>query len=152
MELALIAPFLLLLFCGVVELANTIEKTHIMSSLTREGANVASRGASMGQALEATRQNQIANGLGEGGGVIVSRLMVQDGVPVVVEQVASSSYAQLSRVAKVDSVAVPFLSASLREGQRYYVVELFVPYEPLTPLHTIFGDFIPESLYDRSLF
>lgn len=151
-ELALLAPFLLVVFCGVVEVANVIEKRFVMSSLTREGANVASRGASMAQALTATRQNQAANGLGVDGGAVVSRLMVTDGVPVVVEQVATGDYGQLSRVAQVDSVAVPYLSAGLREGQRYYVVELFIPYEPLTPLHKLFEDHIPESLYDRSLF
>ncbi len=151
-ELALLAPFLFLVFCGVAETANVIEKKHVMSALTREGANIASRGASMQQALTATRQNQAANGLGVDGGAIVSRIMVEDGVPIVVEQVASGDYAQLSRVARVDSVAVPYLSAGLREGQRYYVVELFIPYEPVTPLHRLFESHIPESLYDRSLF
>lgn len=152
-ELALMLPFLLLLFCGVVELGRMLETNHIMSSLTREGANLASRGATMQEALNVTRANQAASGLGTNGGAVVSRVIVdEDGIPRIESRIASEGYTDVTRVAEEDSVASVFADAGLQFGHSYYVVELFLPYEPITPLRAFMSGLIPEDLYDRSIF
>jgi Flp pilus assembly protein TadG len=151
-ELGLLLPFLVILVCGVVEFGRLIEMNHAASTLVREGANVASRGATMNEALTVTRENQSANGLGTEGGVIVTRVQVDDGVPRVVAQVANGDYAERSRVGGPDSVATPYVSADLTEGHTYYAVELFVPYAPVTPLRNLLDDVVPAEIYDRALF
>jgi Flp pilus assembly protein TadG len=152
-EFALLVPVLLLLLCGVIEIGRMLETNHIMSALTREGANLASRGATMQEALNILRTNQQASGLGNVGGAVVSRLLVdQNGIPVVEAQISTLGYENASMVAPQDSVADAYTSAGLTSGYRYYVVELFIPYTPITPLSNFMAGFIPESLYDRSLF
>lgn len=151
-ELVICIPILLLLGLGILEVGRMLETQHIMSSLTREGANIASRGASLVEALDVTRQNQTASGLGSGGGVIVSRLMVESGVPVVVDQVTSPDFEFGSRIGLPDSIATSYAAAGLRSGESYVVVELFVPYAPITPFQRFIENLVPETLYDRSLF
>lgn len=151
-ELAIALPILLLLAFGILEVGRLLEQQHTISGLTREGANLASRGGTLEQALTTTRTNQVATGLGPDGGVIVSRVVVENGLPRVAEQVASDGFALSSRVALPDSIASPYLTSGLREGQRYYVVEMFVPYQSFTPFGSLLENVVPEVLYDRSLF
>lgn len=151
-ELALAIPFLLILALGIVEVGRALETVHNMSSLAREGANAVSRGATMAQALALTRENQEANGLGTSGRVIVSRIRVEDGIPMVVEQMASSLSGVNSRVGPVGEEAVPYLASGLLPGRSYFVVEMFLPYEPITPFGGFLSGVVPEVLYERSLF
>jgi Flp pilus assembly protein TadG len=151
-ELVITLPFLLLLALGLIEVSRAIEHSHTMSGLTREGANIASRGTALNDALTITRANQSASGLGTGGGAIASRIEVVAGVPRVVAQVASTVYAVLSRVGRQDSTATPYVTAGLLTGGRYFVVELFVPYQPITGFDRLLPGMIPGTLYDRSLF
>jgi Flp pilus assembly protein TadG len=152
-ELGLMLPFLLLFFCGVVELGRMLETNHIMASLTREGANLASRGATMAEALAATRANQAASGLGSVGGAVISRVIVDaDSVPRVESRIASEGYTDVTRVADTDSIASVFSETGLQFGHSYYVVELFIPFEPVTPLRRFMSGLIPEEMYDRSIF
>jgi hypothetical protein len=66
--------------------------------------------------------------------------------------VASTGYAGLSRVAQVDSIANAYVGAGLLDGGRYYVVELFVPYTPITGFERLMPGLIPGTFYDRTLF
>lgn len=149
-ELALVVPFLLLLVFGILEVSRLLETQHTMSALTREGANLASRGTSMDLTLEATRENQEASGLGTGGGVIVSRIRVEDEVPEVERQVSTTGYE--SRVGAEGEVATPYQDAGLLDGKTYFVVEIFVPYQSFTPFGNLINGIVPETLYDRTLF
>jgi hypothetical protein len=151
-ELVLTLPFLLLLALGLIEVSRAIEADHVMAGLTREGANLASRGSTLTEAMTITRANQLASGLGTDGGVIASRIEVSGGVPRVVAQVASTGYDGLSRVADADSVAAPYSASGLLDGSSYFVVELFVPYVPITGFDRLLPGMIPGTLYDRTLF
>jgi hypothetical protein len=151
-ELVITLPILLLLALGLIEVGRAIEADHVISGLTREGANLASRGSTLAEAVTVTRANQAASGLGTDGGVIASRIEVSGGVPRVVAQEASAGYAGLSRVADADSVATPYAAAGLLDGGRYYVVEIFVPYVPITGFDRLVPGMIPGTLYDRTLF
>ena len=67
-------------------------------------------------------------------------------------QVASAGYAGLSRVGRQDSTATPYVTAGLLNSGRYYVVEIFVPYTPITGFDRLLPGLIPGTFYDRSLF
>jgi hypothetical protein len=151
-EFTLALPVLLMLVLGLVEVSRAIELRHALSSLTREGANAASRGSSLDAALAATRANQEASGLGSSGGAIASRVRVEDGVPWVVEQASSPGFEESSLVGLPDSIASPYLASGLTEDGVYYVMELFLPYHGVTGLDRLFRGMVPETLYDRTLF
>lgn len=152
-ELAFVVPILLLLVLGILEVSRLLETQHILSTLTREGANLASRGTPMGQAVATTRDNQEASGLGDSGGVIVSRLLVgTDGIPRIEAREASAG-APPSRIGGLNQPAGPYVGAGLLQGQTYFVVEMEVPYTAFTPFSNFLEiDLVPEELYDRSLF
>lgn len=151
-ELAICLPFLLLLALGILEVGRMIETHLIMSSLTREGANIASRGGTLAEALDVTRTNQIASGLGDRGGAVVSRVTVDGGIPWVQEQISSPGFERASRIGLPDSIATPLAPLGLVEGQAYFAVELFLPYAPITPFRNLAEHLVPETLYDRSVF
>jgi Flp pilus assembly protein TadG len=151
-ELTLALPVLVLLALGLIEVSRAIETSHMMSTLAREGANLASRGGTLVNTVDLTRANQAAVGLGTSGGVIASRILVTGGVPRVAEQAVSSGLTDPSRVGMPDSVAVVYQSSGLSEGESYYVVELFLTYVPVTGFTRLLTGLIPETLYERTLF
>ncbi|MGH9379441.1 MAG: TadE/TadG family type IV pilus assembly protein [Thermoanaerobaculia bacterium] len=146
-ELALVLPLLLVLVFGILEISRLLETRHTMSALTREGANLASRGTSLERALTATEGSTLLS-LGSGACVIVTELEVNGGGIEIPRQLPGDGCEEFS-----SRVEGAYNEAGLREGNTYYVVEIFVRYEPFTPFrHLELGVAIPGTLYDRSLF
>jgi hypothetical protein len=152
-ELALALPALMIIALGVIEVNRAIETHQIMSTLTREAANLASRGGTLEETVDATRSNQAVAGLGSDGGVVVSHIVIEEsGAPRIISQVTSSGFANSSRVGLQDSIALPYQSVGLTEGGSYFVVELFLPYTSITGFDRLMPGLIPGVLYDRTLF
>lgn len=151
-ELTLTLPILLTLAFGVLELGMLLDVSHSISGLTREGANMASRGGDLDSVLAVTSNNGAAIGLLTGGGVIASEVEVQGGVPMVVDQVATGGYIGRSRLGLLGFPAAPLAGQGLTSGKFYYVVEVFAPYQPFTPLDALVNSIVPDTLYDRTVF
>ncbi len=151
-ELVVVLPFLLLMAFGILELGNALDKAHAMATLSREGANIAVRGVDLDTVAAVTMMNGVSIGLDTRGGTIVSRILVEGGVPVVKEQVASSGYAGLSRIAQVDSTVTGFLGSGLAEGQQVFAVEVFYDHQKVTPLARLMAPVIPDTMYDATVF
>jgi Flp pilus assembly protein TadG len=151
-ELSLTFPLLMLLALGMIEVNRAIETNHVISTLTREGANVASRGTTLAEAVAATRSSQEATGLGTLGGVVASEIVVTNGIPRIVAQATSAGLTMASQVGMPDSVATPFQATGLTEGRSYFVVEMFLPYTSATGFDKLMPGLTPDVLYDRALF
>jgi len=151
-ELTLTLPVLLTVTFGVLELGMLLDVTHQISSLTREGASIASRGAPLDSVLLITTTNGRSVGLMDSGGAIVSEIEVQNGVPVILDQVASGGYIGTSRLGLLGATASALVGQGLRSGQLYYAVEVFAPYQSFTPLDRLVGAIVPDVLYDRTVF
>lgn len=151
-ELTLILPILLTVTFGVLELGMLLDVTHSISGLTREGANMASRGADLDSVLYVTATNGTTIGLQSGGGVVASKIQVQGGVPIVLDQTATAGYTGLSRVGALGAPAPTLSGKGLADGKTYYVVEVFAPYHPFTPLDALVQAVVPDTLYDRTVF
>jgi hypothetical protein len=136
-EFAMVASLLLVLVLGVVEYGNAFSAVHTLSSLSRESANLAARGATLQQAIDAALAGGAELGLASRGGVVASRIAMRDGAPLVEEQAVSPGWGGGSR---------------LGGGQIVYTVEIFYGYEPVTPFQGAFGLGIPEVLYERGIF
>lgn len=151
-ELVLTLPILLIVAFGILELGALLDAGHGLSGLTREGANIASRGAS----LDSTVQVTVANGgswdLSSRGSVVASRIRVLAGTPLIADQVAGGSLSAPSRLGARGEVAAPLAGIGLRDGSTYYVVEVFLPYRPFTPLRNLLAGVVPDTLYERALF
>ena len=151
-ELVLIVPVLLTLTFGILELGTLLDVSHSITSLSREGANLAARGASLDSVLYVTVLNGQAVGLDDGGGVIASRIDLQDAVPMITAQLASPGYVGRSRLGQLGSPASGLVGQGLTNARTYHIVEVFAPYHPFTPLEGFVDSIVPDTLYDRSLF
>ena len=151
-EMAMVLPFLLVVVLGVVEFGTMFGAQHTLTSLGREGANIAARGASLDTVTALMLETGQEIGLATQGGVVSSLVQVIDGEPVVMEQVASEGHEGRSRLGAVADTAVGLDRVRGDEGASFYVVELFYAHEEQTPLRNLLGGGVPDTLYSRAIF
>ncbi len=151
-ELTILTPLLLLIVLGIIEFGSLIDSQQAMSYLTREGANIASRGAPLGEVLTVTMDNASELRLDERGGVVVSRVRVRESGPEVEAQVSSPGYAAASRLGGPGDPVGVIAEAGLDEGTSVHVVELFYQRPMITPISGFFDGEIPTVMYDRAVF
>ena len=151
-EFALALPVILIILLGMVEFSHAYDRVHGLAGLSREGANIASRGSSLGEVLTTVVANGETLGMSSRGGAIVSRLVVEGGQPTVMSQVSSDGYSDKSRLTEADVAADWIASAGFAEGSTHYVVEVFLNYDSVTPLSRMFEAVTPPVLYERAIF
>lgn len=151
-EAALILPLLLLLVLALIESGNGLSIKHKMAVLSREGANIASRGSSLQETLDVIMNGGDEINLSSKGGAIVSRIVVTGGTPVVANQLASSGFEGRSRLGLPDSTSVALESVPLAEGQILYAVEIIFDYDAMTPLAGFFARAVTDEVYERAIF
>ena len=151
-EFALVGAMLIMMVLGVIEFGNVYSATHTLTSLSREGANLAARGATLAEALE----NVVANGadlqLAARGGAVASRIVVRDGIAEIDEQRASPGYESRSRLGAAGGPAANVEPWGLEEDQVVHAVEIFYGYDSVTPFEGVFGVAVPDTLYERGIF
>ena len=151
-EFALVLPLLLFLFLGMVEIGNALSVSYTLSKLSREAANIASRGTSLDTVLTVVASSGQDIKLARRGGSVVTRLEIGSDGPVVLEQVASPGFEDRSRLGGVGNSPVSFASYGLETGNTQYVVEIFYYYRPITPFARIFQGAFPDPIYERAVF
>lgn len=151
-EAALVLPILLLLILGLIESGNGLSVKHKMAVLSREGANIASRGSSLQETLDTVMDSGTEIKLREDGGAIVSRIVVTGGNPVVINQLAYPGFEGDSRLGLPDSTAAPLGGIPFGEGQVLYAVEIFFDYKPLTPVGGMLPTGFTDEVYERAIF
>jgi hypothetical protein len=151
-EFVLVLPILLFLALGVIEFARALDVTHSMTSLSREGANLAARGTPLDTVANTVITNGTDIGLPGAGGVIATEVEIQSGWPIVQAQAYSAGFARPSAMGGVGDTAFVLNSLGLLEGRRHYVVEIFYRHRSITPLRGLFGLAVRDTLYDRAVF
>jgi len=151
-EFALSLPIILMILLGMVEFSNAYDRIHGLAGLSREGANIAARGTALSEVLTTVMANGETLKLPANGGAIVSRLVVQQGQPIVMAQIATDGYEQKSQLADNDVAAEWIAMAGFAEGSTHYSVEVFLTYEPITPLAALYKAVAPSVLYERAVF
>jgi hypothetical protein len=143
---------MLFLFLGMIEIGNALAVSHTLSRLSREGANIASRGTNLDTVLTVVATNGVDIRLGQRGGSVVSRIGVSaDGLEIL-DQVASPGFVDSSRLGAIGSNPVSFASYGLESGNTHYVVEIFYRYQPITPFARLFESALPDPIYERAVF
>ena len=151
-ELTMLTPLLLLIVFGIVEFGNILDSQQALSYLTREGANIASRGAGLDEVLATTLTNGAEIQLDTRGGAIVTKIRFEDSVAEVESQITSPGYAMASRIGGPGDQVGSMSDLALGEGSSLYVVEVFYRRPMLTPVMAFFSGTIPEVMYDRAVF
>ena len=151
-ELAIVAPVLLILLLGVVEFGRIFEVTHAITGISREGANIAARGTDLDEVLDVVLDNGSSIRLRDRGGAVVTRVVVTNGTPRVVAQRSEGGYLQGSRYGRVNEPATGLDDVPLADGQVLHAVEIFYDYDPVTPFAGMADVVLPDRLYERALF
>lgn len=151
-EFALTVPMILVILLGMVEFSNAYDRIHGLAGLSREGANIAARGTALSEVLTTVMANGETLNMPANGGAIVSRLVVKQGQPTVMAQIATAGYEKKSQLADNDVAAEWIAKAGFAEGSTHYSVEVFLTYEPVTPLAGLYEAVVPPVLYERAVF
>ena len=152
-EFSLALPIILIILLGMVEFSNAYDRVHGLAGLSREGANIAARGTALSEVLTTVVADGETLKMSANGGAIVSRLVVQGGEPVIMAQIATAGYDAQTRIIDADSTAATWIAAAgFAEGSTHYAVEVFLAYEPVTPLGHLFQAVTPPVLYERAVF
>ena len=152
LELALVTPLLLVVLLGIIEFGNALSIDHTITSLSREGANIASRGSALGDAVQTVAASGSSISLDAHGGVIGTRLVVQGGTPVIADQEMSPGYSGVSRLGALGDPVPSMVTLGLDDGMTVFVMEVFYQYQAMTPLGDLVEVSLPQTIYERAVF
>jgi Flp pilus assembly protein TadG len=155
-EFVFIGVFMLLLVFGLVDFGRALLIRQILSGVSREGANLASRGTSLADTITAVNTSAAPLSLATNGYVIVTAVYrAPNGSLTVTAQQRSGGIAQSSSVGNVvggPAVLPPTAVEIPPRGRTLYVVEVFHRYTPVTPLGRLLGVSLPTVLRDVAYF
>lgn len=151
LEFALVVPMMAMILFGIIELGTAFGISHGLSTISREGANIAARGTDLDTVVAVVMASSDV-GLAARGGSIATQVTVESGVPMVMAQSASSGYAGQSQLGTIGNPATQLSGVGLSEGSTHYVVEVFFDYQSITPLSNFMAGAVPSTMYERAVF
>jgi len=156
-ELALCLPIMFFLVFGVIDFSQIILDNQVMSGLTRQGSDLASRGTTLTDTVSALGIQGASLNLGTQGRVILTEVANDvNGKAVIVDQVESPSGISVKSAVGtgIGNRATMPSSAStvLNAGQTLYVTEVFYSYSPMTPIGGFLKTSLASTLYDVAYF
>ena len=155
-ELAVLLPLLVMMLLVAIDFGRLVYTTQIMVDLTREAANLVSRGATFDDAFRvAFRLAGEVDVQGKGGIIIseVRRKDFNDPTPWIVNQERRGALATArSRVGAAGGRArIPDVT-QLPRGAGIMAVEIVHPFNPLFDVTGLHLNFYPEAIYEVAFF
>jgi Flp pilus assembly protein TadG len=166
-ELSLIAPLMIFLAYGAIEVGQVISTHLTMTHTTREGANLVSRGTTASDALDAiiaASSNTFKTSNQANWRIIYSKVTQDTSVPCPNPPTTPCTYrinSQLTRGLMVKNsklsstgavnevVTIPGIGGVIA-GQTFHVIEVYYNYLP--SIVTYVGKGINTEFYDRTIF
>jgi Flp pilus assembly protein TadG len=151
-EFALVAVMLLLVLFGVIDFSRIILDRLVMINVSREGANLISRGTDMTNALNALVTSAYPLNINSNGYIILSSVYNNSGVLKITSQKTTGGKPAVSHVGSTNTtVTLPNPNLPL-PNQTLYVAEVFYTFTPVTPLGALLGITLPMTNYDAAFF
>lgn len=156
-ELAICVTLLLTLVFGVIDFSQMIFDKQVMSGLTRQGSDLASRGTSLTDTVSALGVQGASLNLGTQGRIIITAVANNaNGNPRIIDQAESATGIRVTSAvgSGVGNPASMPASANtvLNAGQTLYVTEVFYSYHPMTPIGNFLNISLASTLYDAAYF
>jgi Flp pilus assembly protein TadG len=156
-ELGLCIPLLLLVVFGLIDFSQIIFDHQMMSGISRQGSNLASRNPDMTlqDDVSALVTQGASMGIGTNGRILISKVRNNNGVAQVVDQAVSATGIPVtSAIGSAGSTASMPASATtvLNANQTIYVTEVFYSYTPMTPIGNFLKTSLTSTLYESAYF
>jgi Flp pilus assembly protein TadG len=147
---------MLTLVFGLIDFSQMIFVKQVMSGITRQGSNLASRGTSLAETVTALSLQGGSLNIGTDGRIIVTAVADVKGKPEIMNQsetpngisVTSAIGSVIGKPATMPASANTALSA----GQTLYVTEVFYSYSPMTPIGNLLRKSVGSILYETAIF
>jgi Flp pilus assembly protein TadG len=163
LELMPVIGLLLILTFGVIDFSRAIWQLEVVSSLTREGSNLASRNTSLQTTATAVINDGSVLNLTTNGKVIVTSVENEGNAKnakfYVTSQVSVGGLSATSKIGTytgkgkgTDKATLPAAADSIPPGGTVYVTEVYSAYSPITPLGGFLKLTMPSTLYDVAYF
>jgi Flp pilus assembly protein TadG len=154
-EFSLVMFILFFIVFAIIDFSRAIYDLQVMSGLTREGSNLASRGTDLPSTVATLIAESTTLDLQNNGRVIVTAVTNNGGTKRITGQVSQGGISAGSKVGQGVGTAatLPAAAASmLGPNQTIYVTEVFYSYESITPIGQLFNLTLPSPLYDVAYF
>ncbi len=157
LEFTICTFVLLVMVFGLVDFSRLIHDKQVMSGLTRQGSNLASRGTSLQDTVTALVTQGASLNMGTDGRVILTSVADgSNGTPEITGQVESTGGIAVTSAigtgvgqpANVPATA----NAVLQKGQTIYVTEVFYSFHTITPIGNLLKLALPFTLYEAAYF
>ncbi|MBM3858608.1 MAG: pilus assembly protein [Verrucomicrobia bacterium] len=152
-EFTLMAVLLMVLLFAIIDFGRAFHLKQILINVSREGANLTSRGTDSTNALNAVVTSAQPLDINSSGYVILSTVTRDaNGVARVTEQVRRGGLTSSSRIGAVGAVATLPNNNVPPNNQRLYVAEVFYQFQGVTPLSGFLSFTLPARFYDVAYF
>jgi Flp pilus assembly protein TadG len=152
-ELLFIGVFLLVMAFGVIDFARALIARQVLTNVTREGANLASRTTSLSNAVNAVIISAMPLKLSQTGYVILSTVTRNaGGTATVTAQYGQGGMPTASRIGAVAATANMPSSSFPANNDSIVAAEVFYHYAPITPLGKLLSLTLPSQFYDVAYF
>jgi len=158
-ELAVCLPVMFVLVFGLIDFSQIIFDNQVISGISRQGSDLASRGS--GMSLSTIVSALVTQGsslnMGTRGRIIVTEVNGTSTKPNIVQQQISST--GIAATSVIDSWIrnpaknIPLNAKTvLNAGQTLFVTEVFYSYVPITPVGGFLKMKLASTLYDVAYF
>ncbi|MCG3150239.1 MAG: hypothetical protein PCFJNLEI_03720 [Verrucomicrobiae bacterium] len=155
-EFTFIAFMMVALLFGLIDFGRAVYERQILTNLTREGANLASRATDFTNTINAVMLAAAPLQLNTKGRVIITSVIRTNNANRILAQMARGSLtAATSRIGTTvgGTATLPTTTIALpRPNQTVYVAEVYYTYTPITPIGRLLGLTLPTRIYDAAYF
>lgn len=155
-EFTFVAFMMIVMLFGLIDFGRAVYERQILTNLSREGANLASRSTDFTNTISAVMLSSSPLQLNTKGRVIITSITNFNGTARIASQLAQGSLtAATSKVGTTvgGAATLPATAFALpRPNQTLYVSEVYYTYAPITPLGKLLTLTLPTRLYDAAYF
>jgi Flp pilus assembly protein TadG len=157
-EFMFVAMILLATLFGMIDFCRAISTRQVLTNLSREGSNLASRGTDISNAVDAVILAASPLNITSSGLVIITAVTNSNSVFKITDQLAKGGLSSASSkigtgIGTVVTTNMPNTPQAIPQlNQTVYVTEVYYEYKAATPIGKLLGFTLPTKLYDVAYF